>query len=80
MFGLSFPQDRQWQIKVGSRTFLLREYNDEITGYDAELHALAPDVIHYGGNAYYATGKFAQQNGWEVTQLPRNEDQNNAKR
>jgi hypothetical protein len=70
-FGLSFKQDRCWKITIGDKDYFLREYNDEITGYDDELHVIAPDIIHYGGNAYYATGKFAEQNGWLVTEVPR---------
>lgn len=74
MFGLSFPQDRCWKITVQGRDYFLRDYNDEITGYSDGLRDLAPDVIHYGGNAYYATGKFAQQQGWAVDRCPRGFD------
>lgn len=68
MFELSFPQDRCWKITALRSDYFLREYNDEITGYSDGLRNLAPDVIHYGGNAYYVIGKFAQQQGWDVEQ------------
>jgi hypothetical protein len=71
LFALAFDQDRQWKITVGGKDYRLSEYNDEITGFDDDLHDLAPDVIHYGGNAYYVTGRFAESKGWCVEQLPR---------
>lgn len=71
MWGLSHSNDRKWKITVGEQVYYLTEYNDEITGYDDALHSLAPDIIHYSGNAYYATGKFAQQRGWIVEEMPR---------
>jgi hypothetical protein len=71
MFGLSFPHDRCWKITAQGRDYFLREYNDEITGFSDGLRDLAPDVIQYSGNAYYVTGKFAQQQGWIVEQCPR---------
>lgn len=71
MFDLALKQDRIWKITINAREFILSEYNDEITGYDDELHNLAPDIIHYGGNAYYVTGTFANQRGWIVEEMPR---------
>jgi hypothetical protein len=75
MFGLSFSKDRKWLIGVNGKWYELRDYNDEITGYDKELHKLAPDIIHYGGNAYYATGKFAEKMGWQVMEINHHEYQ-----
>lgn len=71
MWDLSLEHDRKWKITVGGKDYFLSEYNDEITGYDMELHVIAPDIICYGGNAYYATGMFAQRQGWLVEQVPR---------
>ena len=71
MWGLSFEQDRKWKITIDGRAYFLRDYNDEITGYDDELRAIAPDVIYYGGNAYYVTGKYARERGWLVESVGR---------
>ena len=68
--GFPWEQDRLWEIDAGVGAHLyLSEYNDEITGYSSELHEAYPDVIHYGGNAYYVTGKHAEKYGWIVREI-----------
>jgi hypothetical protein len=67
--GVSYPQDRLWEIKTPSGTFYLTDYNDEITGYTQELRDLEPDQIYYSGNAYYVTGKLAEKLGWTVNRI-----------
>lgn len=74
MWALSLEHDRKWKITIDGREYFLHEYNDEITGFDDELQAIVPDVIHYGGNAYYAIGKYAQEHGWLVSRIELTKD------
>lgn len=66
MKGFSFDQDRLWLIHTSNFVAGITEYNDELTGFDPRLHELAPEIIRYGGNAYYILGAFAQAKGWRV--------------
>jgi hypothetical protein len=64
--GFSFDQDRLWIIHTPGFIGAITDYNDEITGFTQNLHELDLQIIHYGGNAYYVTGRYAQEKGWRV--------------
>lgn len=69
MLGLPHSNDRLWSITTTSGKYQLSDYNDEITGYDKELQELAPNDIHYGGNAYYILFTLAPKKGWKVDRI-----------
>ena len=67
LLGFSDHHDRLWIIKTPDFEAAITDYNWELTGYDRRLHDLDPEVFHYGGNAYYITGAYAQSLGWTAT-------------
>lgn len=71
MWGLSFTHERRWRLSKGDFSAEISDYNWEITGFDAVLNERHPDDIHYGGNAYWVVGAFADREGYTVKKLPR---------
>ena len=71
MRGVPFSHDRKWSIKTPTCAGFMTDYNWEITGISEDLYALDPTIFHYGGNAYYVTGAYARERGYEVTEIPR---------
>lgn len=69
MIGVPMSNDRRWQIQTPEFAAELTDYNWEITGVDERLHALDPKVFRYGGNAYYATGRYAFEHGYAVYEI-----------
>lgn len=65
----TLDNDRLWIITTPEFEAALTEYNDEITGVDQRLWGLDPKVFHYGGNAYYATGRYARDKGYTVQKI-----------
>jgi hypothetical protein len=65
--------DRLWLLHTPTGIFAITEYNHELTGYAPELGILDPNIFRYGGNAYFITGLYAQQKGWQVEKF---EDRN----
>lgn len=66
VIGCSQSNDRLWILHRDGHEYPITEYNYEITGVDPALHALYPNDVHYGGNAYWVTGAFAERNGFMV--------------
>lgn len=68
----SEPSYRTWILTSpdGQHRYRMREYNQEITGVDEELHAIDPGLFCYGGSAYYIITQWAPRNGWGVEELP----------
>ena len=66
LVGFSFDNDRLWILHTPSGSFAITEYNDELVGYDPRLADIDPKIFRYGGNAYYITGRYAQEQGWRV--------------
>lgn len=59
--------DRTWVITLpnGARG-VMADYNWEITGVSKELREFDPSIFHYGGNAYYVTGVYADKMGLQI--------------
>ena len=66
LVGYTDDHDRLWILHTPEGAFAITEYNDELTGFDPKLAKIDPKIFHYGGNAYYITGRYAQEHGWRV--------------
>lgn len=66
LVGVSEDNDRLWLVHTPDDAYAITEYNWELTGFDPKLGQLDPKIFHYGGNAYYITGTYAEQKGWRV--------------
>ena len=66
LHGFSMDNDRLWVLHTPEGAFAITEYNDELTGFDPRLGEMDSKIFHYGGNAYYITGAYAEAKGWRV--------------
>ena len=71
LIGWADSHDRAWWIHTPNFKAKITDYNWELTGYDPRLSEIDPEIFHYGGNAYYITGSYAESKGWTVERIPR---------
>lgn len=69
---MTFPTDQVWVLTDPSgRSYRMQEYNQEITGCDAELSVLDPAVFRYGGSAHYVLNRWVPLLGWRAERKER---------